>query len=80
MAADIMHVYLTPPCNEKIGNTFGYKFGKDKGKKVIIGRLLYCPKSIDRAFQEQLARPILQSLVKVMYKTFCIQINSVCGW
>ncbi len=45
MVTDIMNAYITAPCKEKVWTTLGSEFGKDKGKKAIIARALFCLKS-----------------------------------
>src|SRR6476620_2756814 len=54
-ASDIGNTYLTSPCEEKIWTRLGPEFGNDCGKKALIVRALYGPKSAGASFGCHLA-------------------------
>lgn len=55
MAEEILNVYITVQCMEKIWENLAFKFGKVSINKAIIFTALYNLKSVCRAFQEHLA-------------------------
>ncbi len=55
MAANIMIAHITAPYKEKIWMLLGPEFGKDKGRKVIVVRVLYDLKSAGEAFRSHQA-------------------------
>ena len=54
-AGDIENAYVTALVNKKIWTKLGEEFGADAGKKAIIVRALYGPKSRGAAFRNHLA-------------------------
>ena len=51
LAFDIKNAYLTEPCCEKIWTTAGPEFGSEKGKNMLVVRVLYGLKSLGAAFR-----------------------------
>jgi hypothetical protein len=54
MMGDIENAYLTAPLKEKVWTVLGPEFGKEAGKRSLIGRALYGLKSAGAAFRNHL--------------------------